>query len=79
MWQLSMRSNDKSRGWSELGDFPNLNDAAQRVLEQEGNRLGSLFLRTHVDPPFAKSDAAILSRLEYQGANGFYLLTREVQ
>jgi hypothetical protein len=66
-----MRTNDKGREWSELGDYPNLNDATGRVLEQEGNRLGSLFLRTYVDPLFGTSEAAILSRLEYQVVKGF--------
>ena len=78
MWKLSGRDN-KLKQWSELGEFQNISDAAQRVLELEGDRLGALFFRVYVDPPGAKSDAEILCRLEYQTAKGFYLLQRAVQ
>jgi hypothetical protein len=63
----------------ELGEFQNISDAARRVLELEGDRHGALFFRVYVDPPFGKSDAEILCRLEYQSAKGFYLLQRAVQ
>jgi 16S rRNA G966 N2-methylase RsmD len=78
MWKLKGRDNN-IRQWAELGEFQSINDAARRVLELEGNRLGSLFFRVYVDPPFAKSDAEILCRLEYQTEKGFYLLQRAVQ
>jgi hypothetical protein len=78
MWKLSRRDN-KIKQWSELGEFQNISDAARRVLELEGDRLGALFFRVYVDPPFGKSDAEILCRLEYQSAKGFYLLQRAVQ
>lgn len=79
MWQLRMRG-EKVRDWVELGDFESINPAAQRVLELEGDeRRGSIFLRVYIDPAFEKSDAEILSRLEYQGERDFYLLTRRVQ
>jgi hypothetical protein len=77
MWQLSVR--DGNREWAELGTFAGIGPAARRVLERErdpGQPMGSLFFRVHADPLMEKSDAEILSRLEYQGTNGFYLLTR---
>ena len=78
MWKLSGRDN-KLKQWSELGEFQNINDAARRVLELEGDRFGALFFRIYVDPPYDKSDAEILCRLEYQSPKGFYLLQRVVQ
>ena len=77
MGKLSGRDN-KIKQWSELGEFQSIGDAAQRVLELEGDRLGALFFRVYVDPPGEKSDE-ILGRLEYQSAKGFYLLQRGVQ
>jgi len=78
MWKLSGRDN-KIKLWSELGEFQTINDAARRVLELEGDPLGALFFRIYVDPPYEKSDAEILCRLEYQSAKGFYLLQRTAQ
>ena len=78
MGKLSGRDN-KIKQWSELGEFQSIGDAAQRVLELEGGRLGALFFRVYVDPPGEKSDAENLVRLEYQSAKGFYLLQRGVQ
>jgi hypothetical protein len=78
MWKLTGRDN-KLKQWSELGEFQNISDAARRVLELEGDRLGALFFRVYVDPLGEKSDAEILWRLEYQSAKGFYLLTRAMQ
>jgi hypothetical protein len=46
---LSGRDN-KIKQWSELGEFQNISDAARRVLELEGDRLGALFFRVYVDP-----------------------------
>lgn len=67
---------EKVREWVELGSFESLGHAAQRVLELENNRSGSLFFRAYVDPPRDMSDAEVLSRLEYQSEKAFYLLTR---
>jgi hypothetical protein len=78
MWKLSGRDN-KIRQWKELGEFQSISDAARRVLELEGNHLGSLFFRVYADPLIEKSNAEILCRLEYQSAKGFYLLKRDVQ
>jgi len=82
MWKLRGRDNTIKR-WSEYGEFPNIADAAARILELEGDPNGSLFLRIYVDPnPLAAvtgtADAEILSRLEYQSENGFYLVERTV-
>jgi hypothetical protein len=80
MWQLSMR--DQNRNWTELGTFAGIGPAARRVLELERDPthpMGSVFFRVYADPLMDKSDAEILSRLEYQGTSSFYLLTRQVQ
>jgi hypothetical protein len=79
MWRLSGRDN-KIRQWAELGEFQSISDAARRVLELDRDPPhGALFFRVYVDPPGEKSDAEILSRLEYQSDKGFYLLKRDVQ
>jgi len=84
MWKLRGRDN-KIKRWSEYGEFQNIADAAERILELEGAPNGSLFLRVYVDPnPLTAvavtgtSDAEILSRLEYQSEKGFYLIERTV-
>jgi 16S rRNA G966 N2-methylase RsmD len=74
MWKLRMRG-EKVREWTELGSFESISHAARRVLELEDNRHGSLFFRVYVDPPFGKSDAEVLSRLEYQSEKAFYVLS----
>jgi hypothetical protein len=81
MWRLSMREN-KIRDWVELGTFAGIGPAARRVLELERDPtqpIGAVFFRVYADPVMEKSDAEILSRLEYQGANSFYVLTRHMQ
>lgn len=85
MWKLRGRDN-KIKRWSEYGEFQNIADAAERILELEGDPHGSLFFRVYVDPnPLTASavtgttDAEILSRLEYHSDKGFYLLQRSVQ
>jgi hypothetical protein len=84
MWKLRGRDN-KIKRWSEYGEFQNIADAAERILELEGNPNGALFLRVYVDTnPITAvgvtgtADAEILSRLEYQSDKGFYLLERIV-
>ena len=78
MWQLKKRG--EHRDWSELGSFESIGAASRRVLELDRDHsdqpVGSLFFRVYADPLMDKSDAEILSRLEYQGTNGFYVLTR---
>ena len=80
MWQLSVR--DENRSWNELGNFDSVGSAALRIIKLESNPtepIASVFFRVYADPLMEKSDAEILSRLEYQGAKGFYLLRRQVQ
>ena len=80
MWQLSVR--DENRSWNELGNFDSLGSAALRILKLESHPaepIASIFFRVYADPLMEKSDAEILSRLEYQGAKGFYMLTRRMQ
>jgi hypothetical protein len=76
MWKLSMRDNHKARQWAELGSFRSIEDAAQCVLHHEGKSLSALFFRVYVDPISGNSDSEILSRLEYQSDQAFYLLQR---
>jgi len=78
MWQLSVRG--ENRGWTELGVFAEISAAAHQVLKREGDLTrAAVFFRVYADPLMGKSDAEILSRLEYQGATGFYVLKRQVQ
>jgi hypothetical protein len=84
MWKLRGRDN-KIKRWSEYGEFQNIADAAERILELEGDPNSALFFRVYVDsnPLTAAAvtgtgDAEILSRLEYQSDKGFYLLERSV-
>lgn len=76
MWQLSVRG--QTPNWTDLGTFPGIGLAARRVLELEGDPTPAIFFRVFADPTMDTSDADILSRLEYQGVKGFYLLTRRV-
>lgn len=78
MWQLQMR--DEHRSWSDIGSFEGIGPAALHVLKLERDDqtepLAALFFRVYADPLMEKSDADILSRLEYQGKKAFYILTR---
>jgi hypothetical protein len=78
MWKLRGRDN-KIRQWADLGEFRSIEDAAHFILQLEEDESGALFLRVYADPAGDKSDAEILSRLEYQSEKGFYLLLRSVQ
>jgi hypothetical protein len=81
MWQLKMR--DRNQQWINLGSFTSVGAAALQVMKLErepaGEPMGSMFFRVYADPLMDKSDAEILSRLEYQGAKSFYVLTRRMQ
>jgi hypothetical protein len=79
MWKLSMRPNRPPRQWSELGTFANIKDAAQCVLHHEGASLSGLFFRVYADPLMGTPDNEILSRLEYQSDQAFYVLRHSVQ
>ena len=50
MWRLRGRDN-KIKQWSEYGEFKNIADAVQRLLELEGDPNGALFLRVYVVTP----------------------------
>ncbi len=81
MWHLKMR--DTHKEWTDLGTQESISAAALHVLklerEHRAEPTAALFFRVYADPLMEKSDAEILCRLEYQGAKGFYLLTREMQ
>jgi hypothetical protein len=79
MWRLTARG-ERGSPFTELGSFASIRDAAQTIIETEADpSLGAIFLRVYVDPLSAKSDADMLSRLEYQSDKSFYLLTRRMQ
>jgi hypothetical protein len=54
-------------------------DAAQCVLYHEGASLSALFFRVYVDPLIGPPNNEILSRLEYQSEQAFYVLPQSVQ
>jgi hypothetical protein len=76
MWKLVMRG-ERGTPLVDVGSYASIGDAAEVILNTEGNPLGALFFRVYVDPPMGASDAEVLSRLEYQSPKRFYLLTRE--
>ncbi|MGE3282615.1 MAG: hypothetical protein AB7O13_16605 [Alphaproteobacteria bacterium] len=70
---------DQNRQWTDLGNFDSIGAAALRVVKLESSPsepIASIFFRVYADPLMEKSDAEILSRLEYQGMKGFYVLKR---
>jgi hypothetical protein len=77
MWKLSARG-ERGSPFAELGSYASLGDAARTILATENDpSLGAIFFRVYVDPVDPPSDAKALSRLEYQSAKRFYLLTRD--
>jgi hypothetical protein len=77
MWQLSMRGKD--RRLTDLGMFDDIIAATRRILALEGDPDARVSFQVSADLLAAKSDVKILSRLEYQGREGFYTLIRRVQ
>lgn len=75
MWKLVVREG-KGRKFATLGSYASLGEAAQVIVETEGDRLATIFFRVYIDPSGHFSDAEALSRFEYQSARRFYLLTR---
>jgi hypothetical protein len=76
MWKLTARG-ESGTPFAELGSYASLGDAAQKIFKTENDQsLGGIFFRVFVDPTNPPSDAKALSRLEYQSAKRFYLLTR---
>ncbi len=79
MWSLKTRG-EKIRDWTDLGEVPDLTAAARTILKHENDSGGAVYFRLYVDPVTnmtGETDAEILSRIEYQGNNSFYLLTRQ--
>jgi hypothetical protein len=77
MWKLTARG-ERGSPFAELGSFTSIRDAAQTIIKTEADpSLGAIFFRVYVDPLDTNSDAAVLSRLEYQSGKRFYLLTRQ--
>jgi len=64
-----------------MANFRSIADAAERILELEGDPNGPLFFHVYVDPNTLTgetADAEILSRLQYQSETGFYPPERTV-
>jgi hypothetical protein len=82
MWKLHAYD-DKTREWSEIGQFQSLRDAARGISKLEhdphGAPRGGLFFRFYIDPLSEQSDAEILSHLEYRAEKGRYVLKRAMQ
>lgn len=79
MWRLTMRG-ERGSAWVEVGSFESIASAALRIIKLESKPsqpAGSIFFRVYADPLMEKSDAEILSRLEYQSPTNFYLLERQ--
>ena len=76
MWKLIARG-ERGSPFAELGSYASLGDAARTILEtrmtHHSQRFSSVCMLP-VDPP---SDAKPLSRIEYQSAKRFYVLTRD--
>ena len=74
---------ERGTPFTELGNYTNIGDAARKILETENDPRGAIFFRVYVDPinPLfdADDDSATLSRLDYQTAKHYYLLTRSAQ
>lgn len=75
MWKLTARG-ERGTPFSDLGSFASIGEAARTIIETEDEHHGAIFFRVYVDPTCTPSDAEVLSRLEYQSAKRFYLLTR---
>ena len=75
MWKLTARG-ERGTPFAELGSFASIDAAAQTIIKTEDDANGVIFFRVYVDPTRTPSDAEVLSRLEYQSAKRFYLLTR---
>jgi hypothetical protein len=76
-WKLTARG-ERGTPFAELGSFASIGDAARTIIKAEDapGATGAIFFRVYVDPTRTPSDADVLSRLEYQSAQRFYLLTR---
>jgi hypothetical protein len=78
MWKLIVRGG-RGTPFTKLGSFSSIGDAARKILEMENDPRGAVFFRVYVDPinPLfgADDDSAALSRLEYQSAKHYHLLT----
>ena len=80
MWKLEMRG---ARGtpFTDLGSFASINDAARAVLKTENDQSGGIFFRIYADPSgvLFPTDKDVLSRLDYQTATRYYVLSRVAQ
>jgi hypothetical protein len=77
MWKLEMRG---ARGtpFTDLGSFASINDAARVITQTEGKPLEAIFFRVYADPlgVLFPTDKDVLSRLDYQTATRYYVLSR---
>jgi len=75
MWKRVMRG-ERGTPFTELGNYASLDDAARVILKRENDQSGAVLFLVYVDPSDSRDDAAVLSRLDYQSARHYYLLTR---
>ena len=80
MWKLSQRTDHPTpKTWHELGDFASICDAAERIVKAEEDpspNASAILFQVYCWHAEDRTDAHILSRLEYQGQRGFYVLQR---
>lgn len=83
MWKLSQRTDHPHpKAWHELGDFASICGAAEKIVATEEDPrpdAGAIFFRVYCWHAEGRTDARILSRLEYQGRRGFYVLMHSTQ
>lgn len=67
--------------FTDLGSYDSINDAARAVLQTENNPVGAIFFRVYADPAgvLFPTDKDVLSRLDYQTATRYYVLSRVAQ
>lgn len=85
MWILRGRDN-KTKEWSNLGEFQSVADATARILALEGDLRNVLYhpdcgisFRVRFGLGNPVSDADLFSRLELRCTKYFYLVMRAVQ
>jgi len=75
MWRLSRSENKPREQWPEVGKFPTLTIAVERILKlEEASPHSSLFLTAPVRPAQERSDGEIMRHFFYIGKKAAYSL-----
>jgi hypothetical protein len=81
MWHLKQRTDHPHpKTWHELGTFASICDATKKIVAIEDDpspNAGAIFFQVYCWHAEERTDAHILSRLEYQGRRGVYIVTRQ--